>query len=124
MCYRCRRSTAEGTMRRRDFIALPGAAAMSLMFRPLTAAAQQSAMPVIGYLGAESPARFATRLASFRDGLANTGFIEGRNVTIEYRWADGRNERLSALAAELVQLPVNVLAAPGSLASALAVKAA
>ena len=111
-------------MRRRDFIALPGAAAMSLLLRPLTAVAQQAAMPVIGYLGAESPERFASRLASFRDGLARTGFTEGRNVAIEYRWAQGRNERLPALAAELVELAVSVLAAPGSLASALAAKAA
>jgi putative ABC transport system substrate-binding protein len=81
-------------------------------------------MPVIGYLGAESPARFASRLASFRDGLATSGFTEGRNVAIEYRWAEGRNERLPALAAELVDHAVNVLAAPGSLASALAAKAA
>ena len=111
-------------MRRRDFVALPGAAAMSLLLRPITAVAQQAAMPVIGYLGAESPQRFASRLASFRDGLAATGFTEGQNVTIEYRWAEGRNERLSALAEELVQLRVNVLAAPGSLASSLAAKAA
>src|SRR4051794_34854565 len=81
-------------------------------------------MPVVGYLGAESPERFASRLASFRDGLAATGFTEGHNVAIQYRWAEGRNERLPALAAELVQLPVNVLAAPGSLASSLAARAA
>src|SRR4051812_11625817 len=111
-------------MRRRDFVALPGAAAISLLLRPLTAGAQQAAMPVIGYLGAESPERFASRLASFRDGLAATGFTEGHNAAIEYRWAEGRNERLPALAAELVQLPVNVLAAPGSLASSLAARAA
>src|SRR3954469_23861664 len=111
-------------MRRRDFVALPGAAALSLLLRPLAAAAQQSAMPVVGYLGAESPQRFASRLASFREGLAATGFTEGQNVTIEYRWAEGRNERLPALAGELTGLAVNVLAAPGSLASALAAKAA
>ena len=111
-------------MDRRDFIALQGAAAILSLLRPLAAAAQPSAMPVIGYLGAESPERFASRLASFRDGLATTGFAEGRNVTIEYRWAEGRNERLPALAAELAGLDVSVLAAPGSLASALAAKAA
>jgi putative ABC transport system substrate-binding protein len=81
-------------------------------------------MPVIGYLGAESPDRFASRLSAFRDGLAAAGFTEGRNVTIEYRWAEGRNDRLPALAEELVRHPLGVLAAPGSLASALAAKAA
>jgi putative ABC transport system substrate-binding protein len=62
-------------------------------------------MPVIGYFGAESPDRFASRLRAFREGLAMAGFSEGRNVAIEYRWADGSNERLPALAAELVQHP-------------------
>jgi putative ABC transport system substrate-binding protein len=110
-------------MRRRDFVALLGSAAASSIARPLTARAQPQ-MPVIGYLGAESPERFASRLRAFRDGLGRVGFTEGRNVAIEYRWADGSNERLPALAAELVQLSVSVLAAPGSLASSLAAKAA
>jgi putative ABC transport system substrate-binding protein len=110
-------------MRRRDFVALLGSAATSLILRPLAARAQPR-MPVIGYLGAESPDRFASRLRAFRDGLAAAGFTEGRNVAIEYRWAEGSNERLPALAAELVRHPVSVLAAPGSLASALAAKAA
>jgi ABC-type uncharacterized transport system substrate-binding protein len=79
---------------------------------------------VIGYLGAESPERFASRLRAFRDGLGTAGFTEGRNVAIEYRWAEGNNERLPALAAELVHHPVSVLVAPGSVASALAAKAA
>jgi putative ABC transport system substrate-binding protein len=79
---------------------------------------------VIGYLGAESPARFASRLEAFRSGLRSNGFDEGRNVTIEYRWAEGRNDRLPALAAELVSRQVNVIVAPASLASALAAKAA
>jgi len=100
-------------MRRRDFVALLG----SLGIWPLAARAQQPKMPVIGYLGAESPDRFASRLRAFRDGLAAAGFTEGRNVAIEYRWAEGSNERLPALAAELVRLPVSV-------ASALAAKAA
>ena len=110
-------------MRRRDFVALLGSAATSLILWPLAARAQPR-MPVIGYLGAESPDRFASRLRVFHDGLAAAGFTEGRNVVIEYRWAEGNNERLPALAAELVRHPVSVLAAPGSVASALAAKAA
>jgi putative tryptophan/tyrosine transport system substrate-binding protein len=84
----------------------------------------QQALPVIGYLGSETPNLFATRLSSFRQGLSQTGYDEGRNVTIEYRWAEGRNDRLPALAADLVRRQVTVLAAPGSAAAALAAKAA
>jgi putative ABC transport system substrate-binding protein len=115
---------AEDGMRRRDFVALLGSAAASLILRPRTARAQQPRMPVIGYLGAESSDRFASRLRAFREGLAKAGFTEGHNVAIEYRWAEGSNERLPALAAELLRHPVSVLAAPGSIASALAAKAA
>jgi putative ABC transport system substrate-binding protein len=107
-------------MRRRDLVALLG----SVAIWPLAAPAQQLRMPVIGYLGAESPNRFASRLLAFREGLATAGFTEGRNLAIEYRWAEGSNERLPALAAELVRHPVSVLVAPGSVASALAAKAA
>jgi putative ABC transport system substrate-binding protein len=107
-------------MWRRDFVALLGSAAIW----PLAAHAQQPRMPVIGCLGAESPDRFASRLRAFCDGLATAGFTEGRNVAIEYRWAEGNNERLPALAAELARHPVSVLVAPGSVASALAAKAA
>jgi hypothetical protein len=115
---------AEEVMRRRDFVALLGSAAASLIPRPLVARAQQPRMPVIGYLGAESPDRFASRLRAFREGLAAAGFTEGRNVAIEYRWAEGNNERLPALAAELVRRPVSVLAAPGGVTAAFAAKAA
>jgi putative ABC transport system substrate-binding protein len=111
-------------MKRRAFIAGLAGVAASPIVRPFAARAQHSKMPVIGYLGAESPDRFASRLRAFRAGLATAGFIESRNVAIEYRWADGSNERLPALAAELVQHPVSVLATPGSVASALAAKAA
>jgi putative ABC transport system substrate-binding protein len=106
-------------MRRRDFVALLGTAAIW----PRAARAQQPKMPVIGYLGAESPDRFASRLRAFREGLTAAGFTEGRNVAIEYRWAEGHNERLPTLAAELVRHPVSVLATPGSLAAAFAAKA-
>ena len=89
----------------------------------IPALAQQGA-PVIGYLGAESPEAFASRLAAFRQGLAEMNYAEGRNVAIEYRWAYGDNSRLPELAAELVRLQVSVLVAPGSAAAALAAKKA
>ena len=108
------------TMRRREFITLLGSGAATW---PLPLSAQQS-MPVVGYLGSETPALFASRLRAFHQGLSEVGFVEGRNVTIEYRWAEGHNDRLPALAADLVRREVAVIATPGSVASALAAKGA
>jgi putative ABC transport system substrate-binding protein len=105
-------------MRRREFLgALAGAASL-----PLAARAQ--AIPVVGFLHAGSPEENAKRLAAFQRGLAAGGFVEGQNVTVEYRWARGKNDQLAKLAAELVGKGVTMIVTPGSTAAAVAAKKA
>src|SRR5258708_23659202 len=108
-------------MRRRDLLAMLGGVAMAWSWSPR---AQASAMPAIGFLSGRSPDEAAQLLTAFRQGLNETGYVEGKNVGIEFRWAEGHYDQLPALASDLVRRRVAVLVATGGSSSLLAAKAA
>ena len=108
-------------LQRRDFITLLGGGVAAW---PVAARAQQAAMPVIGFLSTTSAGPFAHLIAGFRRGLEEVGYVDGRNVVIEYRWAEGQYDRVRALALDLVQRQVAVIVTTGGETSAVAAKAA
>jgi putative tryptophan/tyrosine transport system substrate-binding protein len=112
------RFCVENYMRRRDFIALLA----GVSSWPFLARAQQKAMPVIGFLSPDSQSVWGPITATFRQGLSETGYVEGHNLTIEYRWAEGHYERLPALAADLVSHKVDLIITGGGTTAALAAK--
>src|SRR5215472_4851270 len=120
LTLRCQFRARGRQMRRRGFFAVVGGA----VAWPLAVRAQQAAMPVVGFLGTTTPDDFADRVAAFRGGLMDFGYVEGQNVVIEYRWPEGNYNRLATLAADLVRRQVAVIAAVGGEPSALAAKAA